>query len=66
MLRSGLDAQPSADGAWEVTGTTAESVAALAAADGVVLFEIAVQQDSLEEAFMRMTADSVEYRAVAA
>ncbi|WP_406111751.1 ABC transporter ATP-binding protein [Kitasatospora purpeofusca] len=65
MLRSGLDAQPSADGAWEVTGTAAESVAALAAADGVVLFEIAVQQDSLEEAFMRMTADSVEYRAVA-
>ncbi|WP_053643097.1 ABC transporter ATP-binding protein [Streptomyces sp. XY431] len=66
MLRSGLDAQPSADGAWEVAGATAESVAALAAADGVVLFEIAVQQDSLEEAFMRMTADSVEYRAVAA
>ncbi|MFF7589140.1 ABC transporter ATP-binding protein [Kitasatospora purpeofusca] len=66
MLRSGLDAQPAADGAWEVTGATAESVAALAAADGVVLFEIAVQQDSLEEAFMRMTADSVEYRAVAA
>ncbi|MFJ4667244.1 ATP-binding cassette domain-containing protein [Kitasatospora purpeofusca] len=66
MLRSGLDARPAADGAWEVTGATAESVAALAAADGVVLFEIAVQQDSLEEAFMRMTADSVEYRAVAA
>ncbi|WP_328954064.1 ABC transporter ATP-binding protein [Kitasatospora purpeofusca] len=66
MVRSGLDAQPSADGAWEVTGTAAESIAALAAAEGVVLFEIAVQQDSLEEAFMRMTADSVEYRAVAA
>ncbi|MFJ8433321.1 ATP-binding cassette domain-containing protein [Kitasatospora sp. NPDC094019] len=66
MLRSGLDAQPSTDGAWEVTGTAAEEIAALAAADGVVLFEIAVQQDSLEEAFMRMTADSVEYRAVAA
>ncbi|KJY39450.1 ABC transporter ATP-binding protein [Streptomyces sp. NRRL S-495] len=66
MLRSGLDAQPAADGAWEVTGTAAESIAALAAADGVVLYEIAVQQDSLEEAFMRMTADSVEYRAVAA
>ncbi|MFE6747594.1 ABC transporter ATP-binding protein [Kitasatospora purpeofusca] len=66
MQRSGLDARPAAGGAWEVTGATAESVAALAAADGVVLFEIAVHQDSLEEAFMRMTADSVEYRAVAA
>ncbi|MDY0810873.1 ATP-binding cassette domain-containing protein [Kitasatospora purpeofusca] len=66
MARSGLDARPSTDGAWEVTGTAAESIAALAAAEGVVLYEIAVQQDSLEEAFMRMTADSVEYRAVAA
>ncbi|MFC5663406.1 ABC transporter ATP-binding protein [Kitasatospora misakiensis] len=66
MGRSGLDAQPAADGAWEVTGTAAEEIAALASADGVVLYEIAVQQDSLEEAFMRMTTDSVEYRAVAA
>ncbi|MBV2156307.1 ABC transporter ATP-binding protein [Kitasatospora sp. SUK 42] len=50
-------------GAWEVTGAEPERIAALAAANGVVLYEIAVQQDSLEEAFMRMTADSVEYRA---
>lgn len=54
------------DGAWEVTGAEPEQIAALAAAHGVVLYEIAVQQDSLEEAFMRMTADSVEYRAEAA
>ncbi|MEU8510105.1 ABC transporter ATP-binding protein [Kitasatospora sp. NPDC048722] len=49
--------------AWEVSGTEPERIAALAAEHGVVLYEIAVQQDSLEEAFMRMTADSVEYRA---
>ncbi|MFJ2804752.1 ABC transporter ATP-binding protein [Kitasatospora sp. NPDC087271] len=53
------------DGAWEVTGAEPEQIASLAAAHGVVLYEIAVQQDSLEEAFMRMTADSVEYRAEA-
>ncbi|MGA5820213.1 ABC transporter ATP-binding protein [Kitasatospora sp. NPDC094028] len=58
-----VTAEPVADGAWEVTGAAAERIAALAAAHGVVLYEIAVQQDSLEEAFMRMTADSVEYRA---
>ncbi|MFC8454640.1 ABC transporter ATP-binding protein [Kitasatospora sp. NPDC057223] len=63
---SGLAAEPVADGAWEITGAEPERIAALAAAGGVVLYEIAVQQDSLEEAFMRMTADSVEYRAVAA
>ncbi|MFF2350894.1 ATP-binding cassette domain-containing protein [Kitasatospora sp. NPDC058115] len=64
--RSGLDARRADGGAWEVTGAAPEEVAALAAAEGVVLYEIAVQQDSLEEAFLRMTADSVEYRAVAA
>lgn len=62
----GLDATEVDSGAWEVTGAEPERIAALAAADGVVLYEIAVQQDSLEEAFMRMTADSVEYRAEAA
>ncbi|MER5349874.1 ATP-binding cassette domain-containing protein [Kitasatospora sp. NPDC002551] len=66
MGRSGLDAQRVDGGAWEVTGAAPEEVAALAAAERVVLYEIAVQQDSLEEAFLRMTADSVEYRAVAA
>ncbi|MFE7558720.1 ATP-binding cassette domain-containing protein [Kitasatospora sp. NPDC057500] len=66
MGRSGLEAQRVDDGAWEVTGAAPEELAALAAAEGVVLYEIAVRQDSLEEAFLRMTADSVEYRAVAA
>ncbi|MFB7471938.1 ABC transporter ATP-binding protein [Kitasatospora sp. NPDC056184] len=64
--RSGLEAHQADGGAWEVTGTAPEDLAALAAAEGVVLYELAVQQDSLEEAFLRMTADSVEYRAVAA
>ncbi|MEU9073481.1 ABC transporter ATP-binding protein [Kitasatospora sp. NPDC048538] len=53
-------------GAWEVTGLEPERIAALAAAHGVVLYEITTRQDSLEEAFMRMTADSLEYRAEAA
>ncbi|MCG6495954.1 ATP-binding cassette domain-containing protein [Kitasatospora sp. A2-31] len=66
MRDSGLDAEPVDGGAWEVAGAEPEQLAALAAANGVVLYEIAVQQDTLEEAFMRMTADSVEYRAVAA
>ncbi len=63
---TGLDATDIGGGAWEVSGAEPERIAALAAANGVVLYEIAVQQDSLEEAFMRMTADSVEYRSEAA
>ncbi|MFE6055191.1 ATP-binding cassette domain-containing protein [Kitasatospora sp. NPDC056446] len=61
-----LDATQVDGGAWEVSGSGPERIAALAAADGVVLYEISVRQDSLEEAFMRMTADSVEYRSEAA
>ncbi|MFI9326913.1 ABC transporter ATP-binding protein [Kitasatospora sp. NPDC052868] len=61
-----VTAEPVGGGAWEVSGAEPERIAALAAANGVVLYEIAVRQDSLEEAFMRMTADSVEYRAVGA
>ncbi|MEV7024218.1 ABC transporter ATP-binding protein [Kitasatospora sp. NPDC093558] len=63
IAADGISATQIDGGAWEVSGTEPEQIAALAAEHGVVLYEIAVQQDSLEEAFMRMTADSVEYRA---
>ncbi|MGW4893976.1 ABC transporter ATP-binding protein [Kitasatospora sp. NPDC004240] len=66
VLGDGAAAEPVTGGAWEVSGVAPERIAAVAADHGVVLYEIALQQDSLEEAFMRMTADSVEYRAVAA
>ncbi|MFJ8041855.1 ABC transporter ATP-binding protein [Kitasatospora sp. NPDC096147] len=66
MADTSLTASPAGDGAWEVAGVTGEEFARYAASHGVVLYEIASRQDSLEEAFMRMTADSVEYRAVAA
>ncbi|GJF28037.1 ABC transporter ATP-binding protein [Kitasatospora sp. NE20-6] len=69
LLRSaGLAAEPSPDGgdAWEVAGAAPEEIGALAAREGVALYELSVRQDSLEEAFMRMTTDAVEYRAVAA
>ncbi|MFJ1702840.1 ABC transporter ATP-binding protein [Kitasatospora sp. NPDC088346] len=63
---AGLTAEQADGGAWEITGTDPGRIGALAAAHGVVLYELTVRQDSLEEAFMRMTEDAVEYRAVAA
>ena len=59
-------AVPGGDGAWEVTGAEPAEIGALAARHGVALYELSVLQDSLEDAFMRMTADAVEYRAVTA
>ncbi|WP_030457342.1 ATP-binding cassette domain-containing protein [Kitasatospora sp. NRRL B-11411] len=60
------DAVPSGDGAFDVPDADPGRLGALAAEHRVALVELSVTHDSLEEAFMRMTADAVEYRAVAA
>ena len=44
-----------------VTGLQAPRIGELAASSSVVLYELTPQQASLEEAFMELTADSVEY-----
>jgi ABC-2 type transport system ATP-binding protein len=53
------------DGALEVTGMTTDQVGTVAGAAGITLLELAAQQASLEEAFLDMTRDAVEYRAPA-
>lgn len=47
----------------EVHGVTAEQIGREAAANSVVLHELTPQQASLEEAFMSLTRDEVEYHA---
>ena len=54
------------DGVLLVHGVSAEQVGELAAGHGIVLHELAAQQASLEEAYMRLTDDAVDYRAVGA
>jgi ABC-2 type transport system ATP-binding protein len=50
-----------ADGGLLVTGLPAPRIGELAASASVVLHELTPRLPSLEEAFMEMTADSVEY-----
>jgi ABC-2 type transport system ATP-binding protein len=52
-----------ADGHIEVLGTTTEAVGDLAAANRLTLHELYTQRSSLEQAFMEMTRESVEYHA---
>ena len=47
----------------EIVGLTSEDIGRRAAAAGVVLFELIPHQVSLEETFMEMTRDAVEYHA---
>jgi ABC-2 type transport system ATP-binding protein len=49
----------------EVTGLTAAQIGERALAEQIVLHELSAKQASLEEAFMEMTRDEVEYHATA-
>jgi ABC-2 type transport system ATP-binding protein len=49
--------------ALEVHGLTSAEVGTIAAARGIVLHELVAQKASLEQAFMNLTGDSVEYHA---
>jgi ABC-2 type transport system ATP-binding protein len=50
-------------GLLEVHGMTSETIGEVAAREGLVLHELTPQKASLEDAFMRLTGDSVEYHA---
>jgi ABC-2 type transport system ATP-binding protein len=49
------------DGTLAVSGLSAEAIGDLAGAAGIVLHELSPQMASLEEAFMELTHDSVEF-----
>ncbi|MCD9878121.1 ABC transporter ATP-binding protein [Streptomyces guryensis] len=59
----GVTVIESGSGALEVDGGKAEQIGELVAQHQIVLHELSPQQASLEEAFMRLTAESVEYHA---
>jgi ABC-2 type transport system ATP-binding protein len=51
------------DGALAVSGLSTDQVGRIAGAAGITLLELTAQQASLEEAFMDLTRDAVEFRA---
>ena len=57
-----LAARPVAPNVLETTATTAAAIGELAAQGGIVLHELTTIRASLEEAYMTLTSDSVEYR----
>jgi ABC-2 type transport system ATP-binding protein len=63
LHRSGISVARADDDALEVDDGKAERLGELAAEHRIVLHELSPQQASLEEAFMRLTAGSVEYHA---
>jgi ABC-2 type transport system ATP-binding protein len=63
VTAKGATAAAGDDGAVEVRGMTTEQVGDLAFGEGIRLHELTTVRASLEEAFMELTADSVEYHA---
>ncbi|SLC41147.1 ABC transporter ATP-binding protein [Mycobacteroides abscessus subsp. abscessus] len=43
--------------------STTDVIGGLAGSQGIVLYELASQQGSLEDAFMKLTGDDVQYHA---
>ncbi|MER5431146.1 ABC transporter ATP-binding protein [Streptomyces sp. NPDC002588] len=63
LRAAGVTVVESGSGVLEVDGGKSEQIGELAAQHGIVLHELSPQQASLEEAFMQLTAESVEYHA---
>ena len=66
LATDGVTVEPDDGGALLVTGLTAEQVGEAAAAHGLVLHELTPLQASLEEAFMDVTRDEVEFHGIGA
>jgi ABC-2 type transport system ATP-binding protein len=63
LAGEGVTVTPTDDGALEVQGRSAEQLGELAAAQHIVLHELTPEKASLEDAFMTLTEDAVEYQA---
>ncbi|MET7681144.1 ABC transporter ATP-binding protein [Streptomyces sp. NPDC005423] len=63
LHRAGITVVEAGNGTLEVDGSRSEDIGELAARHHLVLHELSPQQASLEEAFMQLTAESVEYHA---
>ena len=63
LAANGAKVDRAPDGTLSVTGLEPARIGELATADRITLHELTVQQASLEEAFMELTEDSVNYRA---
>jgi ABC-2 type transport system ATP-binding protein len=59
----GATVQPSDDGSLAVTGLAAQHIGATATSAGISVHELATEQASLEDAFVNLTQDAIEYRA---
>lgn len=64
LANSGATVSNTGDGSLQITGVDAAAVGELAAQHGLALHELTTLKASLEDAYLTLTADQVEYRTV--
>ena len=62
LSATGVTVSSSPDGALSVRGTTPERIGDLARDHAIAIHELVLESASLEEAFMELTADSLEFQ----
>jgi ABC-2 type transport system ATP-binding protein len=62
IMEKGGSSRQEADGALAATAITASAIGELAGRNGIFLHELSPQEVSLEEVYMELTHDAVEYR----
>ena len=65
LRQRGAQVTRASDGALEIRGWTTDQVGPVAAAAGLTLLELSARQASLEDAFLDLTRDAVDFRAPA-
>ena len=63
LVAEGAQVEQAEQGMLAVAGVTQERIGDVAAAHGLAIYELRADRASLEEAFMELTEESVEYRA---
>ena len=64
LVRSGAAVTPLEPGSLEVRELSTDQIGTIAAAGRITLFELAAQEASLEDAYMALTQESVDYRSM--
>jgi ABC-2 type transport system ATP-binding protein len=63
VLGDNVTVESAEPGVLVVSGLTSDEIGKVAAAHGIALSELTPEQASLEEAFMELTSEDVEFRA---
>jgi ABC-2 type transport system ATP-binding protein len=62
LQSAGAEVRPQPDGSLHVEGISTDQIGELAGRNGITLLELSVQQTTLEQRYMELTSESVDYR----